>query len=93
MSSSHIISIFAVSLLILILIAYFLSKSKRKGAKPAQRLYLEALKALVSGDDKVAFQRFKQVVTEDISTPPLEGGVSRFDTDLPDKKGMMREVR
>jgi len=64
-SSSHIISIFAVSLLILILIAYFLSKSKRKGAKPAQRLYLEALKALVSGDDKVAFQRFKQVVTED----------------------------
>ncbi len=65
MSSSHIISIFAVSLLILILIAYFLSKSKRKEAKPAQRLYLEALRALVSGDDKVAFQRFKQVVTED----------------------------
>jgi lipopolysaccharide biosynthesis regulator YciM len=64
-SSSHIISIFAVSLFILVLVAYFLSRSKKRGVKPAQRLYLEALKALVSGEDKVAFQRLKQVVTED----------------------------
>lgn len=65
MSPSHIISIFVVSLLILILISYFWLKSRKKEVIPSQRLYLEALKALVAGEEKIAFQRFKQVVAED----------------------------
>lgn len=65
MSPSHIIAIFAVSLLILMLISYFWLKSRKKEIIPSQRLYIEALKALVAGEEKIAFQRFKQVVTED----------------------------
>ena len=64
MNSTHIIIIFAVSFIILLIIAFW-SRSRRKEAAPSQRAYLEALKAMVAGDDKVAFQRFKQVVTED----------------------------
>lgn len=65
MSPGHIISIFAVSLLMLILISYFWLKSRKKETIPSQRLYIDALKALVEGDEKMAFQRFKQAVTED----------------------------
>jgi lipopolysaccharide biosynthesis regulator YciM len=61
----HLISIFVVSLLILILISYFWLKSRKKKSIPSQRLYIDALKALVEGDEKIAFQRFKQAVTED----------------------------
>ena len=65
MTPGHIISIFAVSLLILILISYFWLKSRKKETIPSPRLYIDALKALVEGDEKMAFQRFKQAVTED----------------------------
>jgi len=63
-NSTHIIIIFAVSFILLLIIAFW-SRSRRKEAVPSQRAYLEALKALVAGEDKIAFQRFKQVVTED----------------------------
>lgn len=64
MNSTHIIIIFAVSFIVLLIIAFW-SRSRRKEAVPSQRAYLEALKALVAGEDKIAFQRFKQVVVED----------------------------
>ena len=64
MNSTHILIIFAVSFIILLILAFW-SRSRRKEAMPSQRAYLEALKALVAGEDKIAFQRFKQVVTED----------------------------
>jgi lipopolysaccharide biosynthesis regulator YciM len=63
-NSTHVILIFAISFIILLIIAFW-SRSRRKEAMPSQRAYLEALKALVAGEDKIAFQRFKQVVTED----------------------------
>jgi len=64
-SPYHIVLIFAVSLLILILFSYFWMKSRKKEEVPSQRLYVDALKALAAGDEKIAFQRFKQAVTED----------------------------
>ncbi len=64
MNSTHIIIIFAVSFIILLIIAFW-ARSRRKKPVPSQRAYLDALRALVAGEDKIAFQRFKQVVIED----------------------------
>ena len=47
------------------LFAYLWSRSMRRRASQAPRLYMEALKALVDGDDRLAFDRLKMTVTED----------------------------
>ncbi len=44
--------------------------SKRKKAKPAEKIYVEGLKALVSGEERVAFQKFRKVV--DLDTNNLD---------------------
>lgn len=41
------------------------TRTQRRRASQAPRLYMEALRAIVDGDDHTAFERLKAVVTED----------------------------
>lgn len=51
-------------IVIFVLILFWFG-SKRKKAKPAEKIYIEGLKALVSGEDRIAFQEFRKVVDLD----------------------------
>jgi lipopolysaccharide assembly protein B len=57
--------ILSVIIILVVLILLFWSKSKKVKPKPADKLYIEGLKALLAGDDSKAFQRLKQVVSQD----------------------------
>lgn len=49
------------------LFAYALNRSSRRRTSQAPKLYMEALRALVDGDDHVAFERLKMTANEDSS--------------------------
>lgn len=57
--------ILSIIIILVVLILLFWSKSKKVKPKPADKLYIEGLRALLSGDDTKAFQRLKQVVSQD----------------------------
>jgi lipopolysaccharide biosynthesis regulator YciM len=57
--------ILSVIIILVVFILLFWSKSKKVKSKPADKLYIEGLKALLAGDDSKAFQRLKQVVSQD----------------------------
>jgi len=57
--------ILSIIIILVVFILLFWSKSKKVKPKPADMLYIEGLKALLSGDDSKAFQRLKQVVSQD----------------------------
>ena len=47
------------------IVIFLLVKSRRKKIKPAQLLYIDGLKALLAGDVDLAFQKLRQVVSQD----------------------------
>ena len=65
MSQGHIWSIVIAIVVIFFIILFFWSKAKREKRKVSPKLYTDALKALLAGDEKLAFQRFKDVARGD----------------------------
>ena len=65
MSQGHILSIFIAIVIIFFIIAVLWSKAKKEKRKVSPKLYIDALKALLAGDEKLAFQRFKDVARGD----------------------------
>lgn len=47
------------------MLIFYYTKTTKEKKKAYPRLYLEGLKALLAGDDNLAFQKFKMVVEED----------------------------
>jgi lipopolysaccharide biosynthesis regulator YciM len=64
-SQGHIWSIIIAIVIIFFVIVFFWSKAKREKRKVSPKLYTDALKALLAGDEKLAFQRFKDVARGD----------------------------
>jgi lipopolysaccharide biosynthesis regulator YciM len=67
LSQGHILSIFVAIIIIFFIIAILWSRAKREKRKVSPKLYIDALKALLAGDEKLAFQRFKDVARGDPS--------------------------
>lgn len=65
MSQGHILAIFIAIVIIFFIIAILWSKAKKEKRKVSPKLYIDALKALLAGDEKLAFQRFKDVARGD----------------------------
>ena len=65
MSQGHILSIFIAIVIIFFIIGLLWSKAKKEKRKVSPKLYIDALKALLAGDEKLAFQRFKDVARGD----------------------------
>jgi lipopolysaccharide biosynthesis regulator YciM len=65
LSQGHILSIFIAIVIIFFIIGLLWSKAKREKRKVSPKLYIDALKALLAGDEKIAFQRFKDVARGD----------------------------
>ena len=65
MSQGHIWSIVIAIVIIFFIIIFFWSKAKREKRKVSPKIYTDALKALLVGDEKLAFQRFKDVARGD----------------------------
>jgi lipopolysaccharide biosynthesis regulator YciM len=58
-------SIIIVIVIIFLVVVLFWSKAKREKRKVSPKLYTDALKALLAGDEKLAFQKFKDVAKGD----------------------------
>ena len=65
MSPGHILSIIFAFIIVFTVMAFFWSKAKKERRKISPELYIDALKALLSGEERVAFQRFKEVARRD----------------------------
>ncbi len=65
MSPGHLLSIILAFVIVFVVMAFFWSKAKREKRKVSPQLYIDALKALLSGKEKVAFQKFKEVAQKD----------------------------
>ncbi|MFQ6003554.1 MAG: tetratricopeptide repeat protein [Candidatus Zixiibacteriota bacterium] len=65
MSQGQMWSIIIVIIIIFFVIMFFRSKAKRGKGKVSPKLYTDALKALLAGDEELAFQRFKDVARGD----------------------------
>jgi len=65
LSPGHILSIIFAFIIVFSVMAFLWSKAKRGKRKISPQLYIDALKALLSGEEKVAFRKFKEVVRSD----------------------------
>jgi lipopolysaccharide biosynthesis regulator YciM len=65
LSQGYIGSIIIAIVIIFFIIVFFRSKAKREKRKVSPKLYTDALKALLAEDEKLAFQRFKDVAQDD----------------------------
>jgi lipopolysaccharide biosynthesis regulator YciM len=65
LSPGHILSIIFAFIIVFTVMAFFWSKVKREKRKISPQLYIDALRALLSGEEKIAFQKFKEVARRD----------------------------
>ncbi len=65
MNLNQIWGIIVPTIIVIFILLFVWSKARKARRRPTLELYIEGLKALISGDDNLAFQRFKQVVSED----------------------------
>lgn len=65
MSPGHILSIIFAFIIVFTVMAFFWSKAKRGRRRISPQLYIDALKALLTGEEKVAFRKFKEVARRD----------------------------
>ena len=65
MSLTQFLILVIVVIAIAVVVFMFRFKAKKEKKKTSAELHIEALKALLAGNDILAFQRFKEVVTED----------------------------
>ena len=65
MSLGQILSLVFAFIIVFTIMAFYWSKSKKEKEKASPKLYIDALKALLSGEDQLAFQMFKEVAKKD----------------------------
>lgn len=65
MSPGHILSIIIAFVVIFAVMAFLWSKAKKERRRVSPGLYIDALKALLAGEEKVAFVKLKEVARED----------------------------
>lgn len=65
MSAGHFLSIIFAFVIIFTVMAFLWSKAKGKKRKVSPELYIDALKALLAGEERVAFQKLRQVARDD----------------------------
>ncbi|MGB2769886.1 MAG: tetratricopeptide repeat protein [Candidatus Zixiibacteriota bacterium] len=65
MSAGHFLSIIFAFVIIFTVMAFLWSKAKGKKRKVSPQLYIEALKALLTGEERAAFQKLRQVARDD----------------------------
>jgi len=65
MFTEYVLALIALTLLVILIIVIFWSKSKTTPQKIAQEIFIEGLLALASGDEKLAYQKFRSVVGQD----------------------------
>lgn len=65
MSPGYILSIIIAFVVVFVVMAFLWSKAKTEKRKTSPELYLDALKALLGGEDKIAFSKLKEVVRKD----------------------------
>lgn len=63
----HLLWIGILTFVALLIIIFFWTRAQKEKSKIAPVLYVDALKALLAGDDSIAFEKLKAVVTEDSS--------------------------
>jgi lipopolysaccharide assembly protein B len=61
----QILSILIAIIIVFTITAFYWSKAKREKEKVSPQLYIDALKSLLAGEDKAAFQKFKEVARRD----------------------------
>lgn len=67
MQLTHLFWIGILTFVVLLIIIFFWTRAQKEKTQIAPALYVEALQALVGGDEPLAFQKLKQVVAEDSS--------------------------
>lgn len=65
MNVGQILSILVAVIIVFTITAFYWSKAKREKEKVSPQLYIDALKSLLAGEDKAAFQKFKEVARRD----------------------------
>lgn len=61
MSLGQILSVIFALIIVFTILAFYWSKSKKEKERASPKLYIDALKALLTGEEQVAFQKFKEV--------------------------------
>jgi lipopolysaccharide biosynthesis regulator YciM len=65
LSAGHFLSIIFALVVIFTVMAFLWSRAKGKKRRVSPELYIDALKALLAGDERVAFQQLRQVARDD----------------------------
>ncbi|UCB52603.1 MAG: tetratricopeptide repeat protein [Candidatus Zixiibacteriota bacterium] len=65
MSAGHFLSIVFAFVIIFTVMAFLWSRAKGKKRKVSPELYIDALKALLAGEERTAFQQLRQVARDD----------------------------
>lgn len=65
MNPGQILSIIFALIIIFAILAFYWSRTKREIKKASPQLYIDALKALLAGEEQVAFQKFREVARKD----------------------------
>jgi lipopolysaccharide biosynthesis regulator YciM len=65
MAGEYFLALIALSLLLVLILVIFWTKSKTSPQEIAQEIFIEGLMALASGDEKLAYQKFHSVVQQD----------------------------
>jgi lipopolysaccharide biosynthesis regulator YciM len=61
----QILSILIAVIIVFTITAFYWSRAKKEKEKVSPKLYIDAMKSLLAGDEKVAFQKFKEVARRD----------------------------
>lgn len=65
MGTEYVLTVIALTLLVILIIVIFWSKSRTTPQKIADQIFVEGLSALASGDEKLAYQKFRSAVQQD----------------------------
>ncbi len=65
MGGDYFLALIALSLLLVLILVIFWTKSKATPKEIAQEIFIEGLMALASGEEKLAYQKFRSVVQQD----------------------------
>ncbi len=65
MAGEYLLALIALSLLVVLIFVIFWTKNRTTPQAIAQQIFMEGLMALASGDEKLAYQKFRSVVQQD----------------------------
>lgn len=65
MNVGQILSILIAIIIVFTITAFYWSRAKKEKEKISPKLYIDAMKSLLAGEEKVAFQKFKEVARRD----------------------------